>query len=154
MVHPDIVQMFLSELNDDGQGQGQATGGMSGGAVGHGGGSGNDSSGSGSGRQAGNKGEQATATSQLLSPRFVILGGHHQSSCPPSSSSSSSSSSSGSPLTSSSAITSTAVDPSYISLPQPVSFPSEGGAIAHGYYYPPHNPQVALPTTPFRYILF
>lgn len=32
------------------------------------------------------------------------------------------------------------VDPKYYSLPQAVNFPTAGGLEAHGFYYPPHNP--------------
>jgi len=38
-----------------------------------------------------------------------------------------------------------AVDPSYLSVPVPVEFPTEGGLTAHALYYPPHNPDFAPP---------
>ena len=37
------------------------------------------------------------------------------------------------------------IDPAYISVPQPISWQSEGGAVAHGFYYPPKNPAYAAP---------
>lgn len=37
------------------------------------------------------------------------------------------------------------VDPAYISVPQPISWQSEGGATAHGFYYPPTNPDFIAP---------
>ncbi len=33
----------------------------------------------------------------------------------------------------------------YLARPQPVAFPTEGGTIAHGLYYPPSNPDYAAP---------
>jgi dipeptidyl aminopeptidase/acylaminoacyl peptidase len=35
---------------------------------------------------------------------------------------------------------------SYISVPQPIAFPTEGGEIAHALFYPPFSPQFAAPT--------
>ena len=35
--------------------------------------------------------------------------------------------------------TSTAVDPAYLSTPEPIEFPTENGATAHALYYPPKN---------------
>jgi dipeptidyl aminopeptidase/acylaminoacyl peptidase len=37
------------------------------------------------------------------------------------------------------------IDPSWFSVPEAISFPSTGGRTAHGLFYPPTNPQVALP---------
>ncbi len=37
------------------------------------------------------------------------------------------------------------VDPASLSLPQPVDFPTEGGAVAHALYYAPTNPDFAPP---------
>lgn len=37
------------------------------------------------------------------------------------------------------------IDPAYISVPQPISWQSEGGATAHGFYYPPTNPDFVAP---------
>ncbi|HEV7614946.1 MAG TPA: prolyl oligopeptidase family serine peptidase [Solirubrobacterales bacterium] len=37
------------------------------------------------------------------------------------------------------------VDPAYVSSPRPVSFPTSGGASAHGFYYPPSNPEFEAP---------
>jgi dipeptidyl aminopeptidase/acylaminoacyl peptidase len=38
-----------------------------------------------------------------------------------------------------------AVDPGYLSTPQAVEFPTEGGLTAHGLYYPPKNKDVTAP---------
>ena len=37
------------------------------------------------------------------------------------------------------------IDPAYISVPQSISWQSEGGATAYGFYYPPTNPDFAAP---------
>ena len=37
------------------------------------------------------------------------------------------------------------VDPSYLSVPQPIEFPTEGGLTAHAFYYPPANRDYAAP---------
>jgi len=37
------------------------------------------------------------------------------------------------------------LDEAYLSRPEPVAFPTAGGATAHGLYYPPHNPEWAAP---------
>jgi len=37
------------------------------------------------------------------------------------------------------------VDPRYLSLPQSIEFPTEGGLTAHGIYYPPTNPDHEAP---------
>lgn len=37
------------------------------------------------------------------------------------------------------------IDPAYISVPQSISWQSEGGATAHGFYYPPTNPGFVAP---------
>ena len=37
------------------------------------------------------------------------------------------------------------LDPSYLSAPRPIEFPTEGGLTAHAFYYPPHNPVCAAP---------
>jgi len=37
------------------------------------------------------------------------------------------------------------VDPSYISSPKPIEFPTGDGEIAHGYYYAPRNPSFQAP---------
>ena len=37
------------------------------------------------------------------------------------------------------------VDPAYLSLPQPVTFPTAGGAAAHALFYPPANPRFTGP---------
>ena len=37
------------------------------------------------------------------------------------------------------------VDPSYLSVPEHVEFPTEGGLTAFAYYYPPANPEVTAP---------
>jgi len=39
----------------------------------------------------------------------------------------------------------TEVDPGYISIPQAIEFPTEGGLTAHAYYYPPRNQDYAGP---------
>ncbi len=36
-------------------------------------------------------------------------------------------------------------DPSYISWPQPIEFPTTGGKTAHAFFYPPHNPDFSAP---------
>ncbi len=38
-----------------------------------------------------------------------------------------------------------ALDPAYLAQPQPIAFPTTGGVIAHGLYYPPTNPDVQAP---------
>jgi dipeptidyl aminopeptidase/acylaminoacyl peptidase len=38
-----------------------------------------------------------------------------------------------------------ALDPAYTSIPRAIEFPTEGGLMAHGFYYPPHNPQYRAP---------
>ena len=38
-----------------------------------------------------------------------------------------------------------AVHPSYISVPEAIEFPTEGGVTAHGFFYPPKNPDYAPP---------
>ena len=38
-----------------------------------------------------------------------------------------------------------AVDPGYLSNPRPISFPTTGGAEAHGLYYPPAHPSAKAP---------
>jgi dipeptidyl aminopeptidase/acylaminoacyl peptidase len=38
-----------------------------------------------------------------------------------------------------------AVDPHYISTPQPIEFPTEGGRTAHAFFYPPHNRDFSVP---------
>jgi dipeptidyl aminopeptidase/acylaminoacyl peptidase len=37
------------------------------------------------------------------------------------------------------------VDPTYISVPQAIEFPTEGGLTAHGFFYPPVNPHYTAP---------
>jgi dipeptidyl aminopeptidase/acylaminoacyl peptidase len=37
------------------------------------------------------------------------------------------------------------IDPAYISRPEPLVFPTEGGLTAHANYYPPENPDFAAP---------
>lgn len=37
------------------------------------------------------------------------------------------------------------VDPGYVSLPQPVEFPTEGGQAAYGFFYPPRNKDFNAP---------
>ncbi|HZD55223.1 MAG TPA: S9 family peptidase [Anaerolineales bacterium] len=39
----------------------------------------------------------------------------------------------------------TQVDPGYISIPQEIEFPTEGGLTAYGFFYPPHNKDFAPP---------
>jgi dipeptidyl aminopeptidase/acylaminoacyl peptidase len=38
-----------------------------------------------------------------------------------------------------------AVDPAYLSRPEPIEFPTESGLSAHAYYYPPQNPDYVAP---------
>jgi len=38
-----------------------------------------------------------------------------------------------------------AVDPTYISVPEAIEFPTEGGLTAHGFFYPPKNPDYEAP---------
>jgi dipeptidyl aminopeptidase/acylaminoacyl peptidase len=38
-----------------------------------------------------------------------------------------------------------ALDPTYISVPQPIEFPTEHALTAHGYYYAPRNPDYQAP---------
>ncbi|MEB3309245.1 MAG: S9 family peptidase [Snowella sp.] len=38
-----------------------------------------------------------------------------------------------------------AIDPSYLSIPKTISFPTENGLIAHAWYYPPTNPDYQAP---------
>jgi dipeptidyl aminopeptidase/acylaminoacyl peptidase len=38
-----------------------------------------------------------------------------------------------------------AVDPAYFSTPEPITFPTEGGAEAHGLFWPPCNPDAEAP---------
>jgi dipeptidyl aminopeptidase/acylaminoacyl peptidase len=38
-----------------------------------------------------------------------------------------------------------AVDPGYISIPEPIEFPTEGGVTAHAFYYAPRNPDYESP---------
>ena len=37
------------------------------------------------------------------------------------------------------------IDPGYLSIPQPVEFPTENGLTSHALYYPPHNKEFAGP---------
>ncbi len=37
------------------------------------------------------------------------------------------------------------IDPGYLSVPEPISYPTAGGAVAHAFYYPPVNRDVAMP---------
>jgi dipeptidyl aminopeptidase/acylaminoacyl peptidase len=37
------------------------------------------------------------------------------------------------------------VDPAYISRPRPIEFPTGDGAVAHGFFYPPANPEFEAP---------
>ena len=37
------------------------------------------------------------------------------------------------------------VDPAYVSVAQPIAFPTEAGLTAHGFYYPPANPEFEPP---------
>jgi len=38
-----------------------------------------------------------------------------------------------------------AIDSAYLSIPQPIEFPTEGGLTAHALFYPPRNPDYAAP---------
>ena len=38
------------------------------------------------------------------------------------------------------------IDPTYISVPRAIEFPTEGGVTAHAFFYPPVNPESAAPT--------
>lgn len=38
-----------------------------------------------------------------------------------------------------------AMDPTYVSVPQAIEFPTEGGVTAHGFFYPPVNPDYTAP---------
>jgi dipeptidyl aminopeptidase/acylaminoacyl peptidase len=38
-----------------------------------------------------------------------------------------------------------AIDPTYISVPEAIEFPTEGGLTAHGFFYPPKNPDYQAP---------
>ncbi len=37
------------------------------------------------------------------------------------------------------------IDPAYVSVPRPIEFPTGEGAVAHGFYYPPANPEFEAP---------
>lgn len=37
------------------------------------------------------------------------------------------------------------IDAAYVSVPRPISFPTAGGEVAHGYFYAPNNPRFAAP---------
>jgi dipeptidyl aminopeptidase/acylaminoacyl peptidase len=37
------------------------------------------------------------------------------------------------------------IDPAYISVPEAIEFPTEGGVTAHGFFYPPVNPEYTAP---------
>ena len=37
------------------------------------------------------------------------------------------------------------LDPSYISVPEAIEFPTEGGLMAHGFFFPPKNPEYEAP---------
>jgi dipeptidyl aminopeptidase/acylaminoacyl peptidase len=37
------------------------------------------------------------------------------------------------------------IDPQYFSVPKAIEFPTTGNLVAHGYYYPPRNPQYQAP---------
>ena len=37
------------------------------------------------------------------------------------------------------------LDPAYVSMAQPIAFPTEAGLTAHGFYYPPANPEFGPP---------
>src|SRR4029453_11089584 len=37
------------------------------------------------------------------------------------------------------------LDPAWVSVPQPIEFPTRDGQTAHGLYYPPTNPEVTGP---------
>jgi dipeptidyl aminopeptidase/acylaminoacyl peptidase len=39
----------------------------------------------------------------------------------------------------------TAIDPGYVSIPRPIEFPTSGGEVAHGFYYPPANAEFEGP---------
>jgi dipeptidyl aminopeptidase/acylaminoacyl peptidase len=39
----------------------------------------------------------------------------------------------------------TTLDPAYISVPEPIEFPTEGGLTAYAYFYPPTNPDAVGP---------
>jgi dipeptidyl aminopeptidase/acylaminoacyl peptidase len=39
----------------------------------------------------------------------------------------------------------TAVDPAYVSAPRAIEFPTGGGEVAHGFFYPPANPDFVAP---------
>ena len=39
-----------------------------------------------------------------------------------------------------------AIDPGYLSLPQPIEFPTEDGLTAHGFFYPPKNRDFVAPS--------
>jgi dipeptidyl aminopeptidase/acylaminoacyl peptidase len=41
--------------------------------------------------------------------------------------------------------TDVSVDPAYVSLPQAIEFPTDHGLTAHGFYYPPKNPDYSAP---------
>ncbi len=41
--------------------------------------------------------------------------------------------------------TDVSVDPAYVSLPQPIEFPTDHGLAAHAFYYPPKNPDYSAP---------
>jgi dipeptidyl aminopeptidase/acylaminoacyl peptidase len=38
-----------------------------------------------------------------------------------------------------------AIDPKYFSVPRPIEFPTEAGLTAHGFFYPPQNPDFRAP---------
>lgn len=38
-----------------------------------------------------------------------------------------------------------AIDPKYFSIPRPIEFPTEAGLTAHGFFYPPQNPDFRAP---------
>src|SRR6202035_4194423 len=38
-------------------------------------------------------------------------------------------------------------DPTYISVPQAIEFPTEGGVTAHAIFYPPVNPEYTAPAS-------
>ncbi len=40
---------------------------------------------------------------------------------------------------------SVAVEPGYLSIPEPIAFPTSGGAVAYGFFYPPKNPDFVAP---------
>jgi dipeptidyl aminopeptidase/acylaminoacyl peptidase len=40
------------------------------------------------------------------------------------------------------------LDPAWVSVPQPIQFPTQDGRTAHGLYYPPTNPEVTGPPDP------